>query len=346
MINLINKTIKTFGIVVFLFSISFVAHAQISGVGEVVSFDVTPNNPRANQIVNVNIESFSVDLSRASSITWLLNGEIIAQDAGLKSVQFRTGKLGSRSEVDVVIRSVEKGTIRESITISPTEVNLLWGATSYTPPFYAGKALPASDADITVVAMAEFVTSNGNRLSPKDLIFTWQKDGRVLGGLSGRGKDTVNITGPKLSRTSRIEVGVSSSGGSLQGSGATFISAVSPEIIFYENDTIFGTRYEKAIKSSTALSREEIKITAYPYFFSSNSRVVASSDYEWGVDGASVESAPNDSSSIVLRQVGDGEGSAEVSLSIENTDKILQFAKESFSLLFGFNKSAETLFTF
>ena len=59
-----------------------------------------------------------------------------------------------------------------------------------------------------------------------------------------------------------------------------------------------------------------------------------------------MESAPNDSSSIILRQVGGGEGSAEISLSIENTDKILQFAKESFSLLFGTGQSAETLFTF
>jgi len=214
------------------------------------------------------------------------------------------------------------------------------------PPFYSGKALPASDSDITVVAMSEFVTSNGNRLSSRDLIFTWQKDGRVLGSLSGRGKDTINIIGPKLSRTSRIEVVVASSGGSLQGSGATFISAVSPEIIFYENDTIFGMRYEKAIRNSTVLSKEEIKITAHPYFFSSNSRAVPSSNYQWRVDGSLVESTPNDSSSIVLRQVGVGEGSAEVSLSIENTDKILQFAKKSFSLLFGASQNAETLFTF
>ena len=36
-----------------------------------------------------------------------------------------------------------------------------------------------------------------------------------------------------------------------------------------------------------------------------------------------------DSSSIILRQVGEGEGSAGISLSIENADKILQFAKKN-----------------
>jgi hypothetical protein len=314
-------------------------------VGETVSFDITPSNPKADQVVTVDIESFSVDLDRASRITWLLDGEIIAQKAGLKTVQFKTGKLGSSSEVGVVIESAESGTIRESIVIRPTEVNLLWEVDSYVPPFYSGKALPASDADITVVAMAEFVTSNGNRLKAKDLIFTWEKDGRVLGSLSGRGKNMLNIVGPKIFRTSRIDVSVVSSGGTLQGKGATFILAISPKIVFYENSTIFGTRYEEAVGSRYALFNEEIKITAHPYFFSSKTRVVPSSNYQWKVNGSFVESTPDDKSSIILRQVGEGEGEAVISLSIENTDKILQFAEKSFSMLFGLG-SNESLFGF
>jgi hypothetical protein len=344
--NFVIKTAKIFGISVFLFSISLFANAQFSGVGEVVSFDITPSNPKANQIVTVEIESFSIDLDRASRITWLVDGEIMAQKAGLKTVQFRTGKLGSRSDVEVVIQSAESGTVRQSVTIRPTEVNLLWEASSYTPPFYLGKALPASDADITVVAMAEFITSNGNKLSADDLIFTWEKDGKVLGSLSGRGKDTLRVVGPKISRISRIDVEVSSTGGTLQGKGTTFISAVSPKIVFYENNTVFGVRYEEAIDDRFTLLSEEVKITAHPYFFSSNTRVVPSSSYQWRVDGSLVESAPDDNSSIVLRQVGDGEGSATVSLSIESANKILQFAKSSFSMFFGLGESAETLFTF
>ena len=338
--------IRTFLISASLFSISLFANAQISGVGEVVSFSVSRSSPKANQIVEVEIESFSIDLDRASRITWLLNGEIVAQEAGLKTIQFRTGKLGSRSSVEVVIDSAESGTIRESVSVAPTEVSLLWEASSYTPPFYLGKALPASDADITVVAVPEFVTQSGNKLQVRDLIFTWEKDGRVLGSLSGRGKNVLNTTGPKISRTSRIDVEVSSTGGSLQGKGTTFISAVSPKIVFYENDVIFGARYEEAIGDRFTLLNEEVKITSHPYFFSSNTRVVPSADYEWRIDGSLTESAPDDESSVVLRQVGEGEGFASISLSIENTDKILQFAESSFNMLFGLGESSETLFTF
>jgi hypothetical protein len=342
----IYKIIKISGISIFLFSIALFANAQFSGVGEVVSFSISPSNPKANQTVTVEIESFSIDLDRASRITWLVDGEIIAQEAGLKTVRFRTGKLGSRSDVEVVIESAESGTIRESVTIRPTEVNLLWEASSYTPPFYLGKALPSSDTEVTVVAMAEFVTSSGVKLSAKDLIFTWEMDGKVLGSLSGRGKDTLSVVGPKISRTSRIDVEVSSTGGTLQGKGTTFISAVSPKIVFYENNTVFGVRYEEAIGDRFTLLNEEIKITAHPYFFSSNTRVVPNADYEWRVDGSLTESAPEDDSSIILRQIGEGEGFASISLSIENTDKILQFAKESFSMFFGLGENAETLFTF
>lgn len=341
-----KKITKTFLISIFLFSISFFAQAQFSGVGEAVSFSVVPSSPRANQLVTVSIESFSIDLDKADRITWLVDGEILAQKAGVKEIRFRTGKLGSRSKVEVVVESAQSGTIRESITIRPTEVNLLWEASSYTPPFYAGKALPGSDAEITITAIPEFINSSGRALSSRDLIFIWEKDGKVLGSLSGRGKNTLKTLGPKISRTSRIDVDVTSADGILQGKGTTFVSAVSPKIVFYENNTIFGARYERAINNDFTLLNEEIKITAYPYFFSSNNRVVQSSNYEWRVDGSLVDSTPEDKSSIVLRQVGEGEGSAIVSLSIENRNKILQFAENSFNMLFGVGRSADTLFEF
>ncbi len=285
-------------------------------------------------------------MDRASRITWLVDGEIIARGAGIKRAQFKTGKLGSRSKIDVVIESAESGAIQESIVITPTEVNLLWEASSYTPPFYSGKALPASDAEVTVIAMPEFIASSGKKLSAKDLIFIWEKDGKVLGNLSGRGKDTLKTIGPKISRTSRVDVKVSSADGTLQGKGVTFISAISPKIVFYEYNNIFGVRYEEAISNEFSLLNEEVKITAYPYFFSSNTKVVPSSNYKWMIDGSLVESALDDSSSIILRQVGEGEGSAGISLSIENADKILQFAKKKFTMFFGVGGSSETLFTF
>ena len=316
-----------------------VSVAQIPGVGDVISFKVSPENPRANELVTIEAESFSISLDRADRMTWSVDGKVVSRKAGVKKIQFEVGELGSRSVVNLTISGTEVGTITESITLVPTEVDLLWEADSYTPPFYKGKALPSSDADITVVAIPQFVTTSGNKLDSNDLVFTWKKDGKVLGNDSGRGKDSIKIKGPKIFNGSRIQVDVSSAGNSLQGEGSVFVSSVSPKVIFYENDIILGMRYEKAIQSTTELFNEEITITAHPYFFSQNKRVSPDIQYEWKVNNSKVAPSPDDESSIVLRQVGDGEGSANISLSLQNFDKILQSARSSFSILFGRNNN-------
>ncbi|MDP7366864.1 MAG: hypothetical protein QGH83_06360 [Candidatus Pacebacteria bacterium] len=294
--------------------------------------------------MTINIDSFSIDLNRADSITWLVNNEVVSRGAGVKQMQFEAGKLGSRSVIDVVVRGTDIGTVTESITIAPTEVDLLWEAKTYTPPFYSGKALPSSDAEITITAIPQFVTSNGNKLKSSELIFTWKRDGKVLGKDSGRGRDTIEITGPRIFNSTLIQVKVSSLGGTLHGKGFAQIFTVQPKIIFYKNDIILGMRYEKGIKDTLTLSEEEVNITAHPYFFSGNRRVSSDFDYNWNVDGSSVPSSPDDESSIVLRQIGEGEGSAVVTLSIQSIDKILQVARESFSVIFGTGK--DTLFNF
>ena len=336
---------KIFSLSLVLFAVSvYISFAQIPGIGEAISFRVFPENPRPNQVVTIEIESFSVDLDRADSITWSINGKTEARGAGVKQIQFEAGELGSRSVVDVTAFGTEIGTINESITIMPTEVDLLWEAKTYTPVLYKGKALPSSDAEITVVAIPQFVTSSGKKLDSEDLVFTWKKDGKVLGNYSGRGKDSIKIIGPKIFNRTRIQAEVSSLGNSLQGMGVVSISSVLPTVLFYEDDPVLGMKYEKAIWSTVELFDEEMTITAHPYFFSSKDRISPDIEYSWKVNGTSVEGSPEDESSIVLRQVGQGEGEASISLSLQNLNKILQSAQEDFSILFGRNNN--TLFGF
>ncbi|MDP6388186.1 MAG: hypothetical protein QGG63_02850, partial [Candidatus Pacebacteria bacterium] len=273
-----NYITKFFIVSFFLLFVSLFAHAQIPSSGEIISFEVSPENPRPGDVVTVSIKSFSVDLDRADSIIWLVNDEIISRGVGIKQMHFQAGKLGSRSVIDVVARGTSLGTVSESITIRPTEVDLIWEAKTYTPPFYKGKALPSSSAEITVTAIPQFVTSNGNKLKSSELIFTWKKGRKVLGNDSGRGKDTLKITGPKIFRSTLIQVKVESLGRTLAGKGFAQVFAVAPRIVFYENDIILGMKYGNAIGRNFTLTNEEITVTAHPYFFSGNRRV--SSDFE------------------------------------------------------------------
>jgi hypothetical protein len=283
-------------------------------------------------------------LDKADSIAWLVNNEVVDRGAGVKQIQFQAGRLGSRAVIEVVVSGTDLGTILESITIRPTEVDLIWEAKTYTPPFYKGKALPSSSAEITVTAIPQFVTSNGNKLKSSELIFTWKKGRKVLGNDSGRGKDTLKMMGPRIFNSTLIQANVSSVGGTLTGKGFAQVSATAPRIVFYENDIILGMKYGNAIGRNFTLTNEEITVTAHPYFFSGNRRVSSDFEYDWRIDGSSFPSSPEDESSIVLRQVGEGEGSVTVALSIQSIDKILQAARESFSVIFGVGK--ETPFNF
>ena len=344
MSDFITKTAKIFFVIFFLLSGSLFVYAQIPESREVISFKVSPGNPRPADIVTVSIESFSIDLDKADSIAWLVNNEVVDRGAGVKQIQFQAGRLGSRAVIEVVVSGTDLGTILESITIRPTEVDLIWEAKTYTPPFYKGKALPSSSAEITVTAIPQFVTSNGNKLKSSELIFTWKKGRKVLGNDSGRGKDTLKMMGPRIFNSTLIQANVSSVGGTLTGKGFAQVSATAPRIVFYENDIILGMKYGNAIGRNFTLTNEEITVTAHPYFFSGNRRVSSDFEYDWRIDGSSFPSSPEDESSIVLRQVGEGEGSVTVALSIQSIDKILQAARESFSVIFGVGK--ETPFNF
>jgi hypothetical protein len=334
--------LKIFSIALSIFIISLFANAQIPGLDNVIVLNVSPKYPKPGQLVIVSAESFSIDLDRAESIVWYVNGKVIARGIDIKEVQFEAGKLGSSSVVEVAVRTSNGGTFSQDIIIRPTEVDLIWEAETYTPPFYKGKALPSSNADVRVVAMPHFVADSGVKLLRSDLVFTWKVDGKILGNVSGRGKDSITIEGPQIFRAKIVEVEISSIGNSLQGKGIIGISSVEPKIVFYENNPILGMKYENAVRESILLSQDEMTITAHPYFFSSKRRIGSGLEYSWNVDGSSVNSLPDDDSSITFRQVGDGEGEADISLSIHSMNKILQSARESFLLLFGFRESSES----
>jgi hypothetical protein len=115
--------------------------AQIPvGLEERLTLNTIPEKPGANQDVYAEIESYAIDLSR-SQVTWLINGVIKKQGFGERTFSFKTGPLGSSMNLRVVAISPQGQSIEEEIVIQTSEVDLIWKADSYTPPFYKGKAL-------------------------------------------------------------------------------------------------------------------------------------------------------------------------------------------------------------
>ena len=308
------------------------AQAQAPGLvaAEIVA---TPENPAPGQEVSFELRSFSLDLNRAT-ISWSVDGKPAASGVGRTRISAVAGKLGSTLSVTAAIRTAAGQNFSASAALSVASIDLLWQASSYTPPFYRGKALPAADASLTVTAVPHLL-SGGRELSPESLIYTWRRGTTVLGEQSGRGKMSVTVAGPKLNDAIRVSVEVSSADRSVRGSNVVTIAAAEPQALLYADDPLLGLRLERALGASFALSEKEARLTAMPYFLSAARRADPNLEYRFSLDGAPVAAANGDRGSVILRQVAEGRGIAGLSLSVQHLTRILQSAAANVQITFG-----------
>ena len=186
---------------------------------------------------------------------------------------------------------------------------------------------------MNIVALPKINNVFGGRVRNQDLIFTWEENGRVLGNSSGRGRNTLQIVGPRLFNTTNIAVTVATLKNSTIAKRLLSLSAIDPLIVFYENSLLYGTQFNTAIHSTFRLQNEEITVTAHPFYIASNGRADNDIEYNWVVNGQTVV-PDGDKSSLVLRQTGSGEGSATISLTVRHLRELIQQAQNSFTILF------------
>lgn len=325
---MISKKFKK-GIILItvLFLPLFFVDAEILTSENDIYIKMVPENPGANQTVSINIESYLTDLNRAE-IIWYKNDVIKQRGNGQKTFSFETRGLGSSDTITIQVKSIDIGTITKNITITPAEVGLIWEADSYTPPFYKGKALNSRQSKIKVVAVPNFVSSNGNSFDSKNLIYQWKKDWKILGKYSGYGKNTLVLDGNQILTDTIISVEVETTDGSIKSQKRITISNYDPEIIFYKEDPLLGVMYEKAITNRFDLNDEEIIIKVAPFFFSNKDNL----KYNWSMNNKKLTDL-EEQDFIILRQ-GEDTGITNLSLEIQNLDKIMQFARNSFNISF------------
>src|SRR3989344_6530597 len=187
---------KTQKIYIYLLALLFAAvpfglsGQGLPGFGGNITLTVTPEFPRANEEVTVSARGFSIDLDRAE-VSWTLNGKLEKKAVGGTIFSFRTESLGKTSALMVTVKSLSQGSFKETLTIRPAEVDVLWEALTYTPPFYKGKRMLSSSGTITVTAMPSFVVASGKTLDSAALVYSWEQDGKNLLSQSGFGKQSI-----------------------------------------------------------------------------------------------------------------------------------------------------------
>lgn len=326
---MIRRALALLFAILMAFSAAPAALAQTAD--SAISVSVSPEHPAPYDNVTITLSSFSMDLSSAR-VLWKKDGAGVLSGIGKTEYTFTARASGQPTAISVTITTLGGGPVNKSITITPSGVDILWqAADSYVPPFYRGKALPASEASIRFVAMPDMRTAAGVLASPKDLEYTWSYNHDLDQNASGFGKNSFTISSSYLNAREHIDLTASTQGGASSAENALDITTGSPKIVWYATSPLYGPVFEHSIGNNYSVSGSEAVVLAAPYFFSPKDFVSPNLSYKWKLNGAPIDT-PSTINSLYLHRDTNSSGDASIDLSITNVVTLFQEATSRLSL--------------
>lgn len=322
--------------IVMMLGVSFgVSNAQINPISQsVLQLTLTPESPAPGEKVFIRVDSYNFDLD-TTEIVWYVNGALQKRGVGERQLSLTAPTLGKPLVIKVVARHKTLGDLEQSTSLRTGDVEIVWEALGYTPPFYKGKTLHSYGGMVRFTAIPRLTDKNGTEVSPSNLIYTWKKNGTVMQDQSGFGKSSIVTSDDSYIRDGNdILVEVSTIDHTAQASSYVSVSPNVSKVVVYEKDPALGVRYDNAVTNSINILGDEIELIAEPYFFSISTRNTTSVDYSWIVNDQQVVSADQKSAVILKPEVG-ASGRASLSLSVQNQKQILQGGKLFSTIYFG-----------
>ncbi len=288
---------------------------------ENVSIKVSPENPKPNSTVVINIESYSVDLN-SSTITWSVEGRVMKNGVGEVSFSTILGNLNSPTTVSINIKPLESSEFTKTIIIRPATVDLLIKGLSSVPVFYKGIPLFTKQNSVLLVAIPNNTNSNGSLIKSDNFIYTWSKDGTVLGNSSGYGKNSLKITDTNFSQPMKITVRATNINKTFQAENSMIIAPTDPFVLFYENNPLYGLRLEKSLQDNFTMKEKEMSIVGFPFYFALIDLTNGGLEYIWSLNNKIIDTPSK--TSITLRQGDSGSGVSSLGLRITNLNRFMQ----------------------
>ncbi len=323
----LKKRVLLVGMGVF-FTLVATPSISMAAPVDLINFVTTPKSPGALEQVLVRLSSFAVDLNTAD-IAWIVNKEFVKNGIAEKEITITTPDFGEKTIIDVVIITVAGDKLDKQFVIAPAEVDLLWEAQTYTPPFYKGKALPAFKSLVRVTAIPRFSALTSN---PKDYYYKWTYN-RVQGLGEAQGKNSVVIPMGYAGTPVPITAEVRLLGTDWVGVKNASISAGEAKIVLYERDPLLGVELRKPVTKMLASKETEATIYAVPYFFSSDDLLNGNLIYTWEVDRKYTSPGLSPQYLTLVKPEGSSP-TYGVSLRIQNPKRILQESRASTEISF------------
>lgn len=292
--------------------------SAFAAAGDLVSVKTVPVTPGPNQSVTVSIESFAVNINSAN-IVWYLNKEPRKEGVGEKTFTFHLGDFGSVSTVDIIILTADGSQVKKQVVIAPAEIDILWEAQTYTPPFYKGKALPSYKSLLRVSAIPRYNSPSSN---PSEFHYKWVYN-RIENVGEGLSKNSVVIPAGWADAAVPVVLDVKLPGTTWKGSASANIEGAETKVVLYENAPLLGVQFNRALRGANAAVGNEYTVRAVPYFFSTDNFMNNELVYTWKMGGSNI--VPGlDPTNLLLTKRGRGAESYSVSLRVQSPKRILQ----------------------
>lgn len=282
--------------------------------GTNISIALSPQYPAPLQSVHLTVNAAGIDLTE-STIVWRAGGKVIAQGTGKNSADIIAGPLGSETAIGVSVTASDGSQYGAQAIVAPTQLDLLAGSDSYTPPFYLGRALPSAGTNLILQALPHFKRNNGTLIADSDITYTWKQDGQVLGSISGRGRSFAIIPIVHLYGGNTITVEAESSDGTRSGETTVNVPLSQPVLDLYEDHPLYGVLYSGALHTSTHIPDSEMAFAAIPYFAEARAINDPQLSYDWRVNDTRISPSAGSPQEITIN-ADNSSGQAALSLEV------------------------------
>ena len=319
-----KKSLILFFTLIICTFFSFQVNAQIQS-GDIV-LNINPRYPKANESVVASISTFTTDLNNAK-ISWILDGQTSLEGIGKKDFSFKVGNSGFSTNLEVKIETITGFVINKKITISPSDIDMLWQSyNTYVPPFYRGKALVPMEGQIRVVAIPSTQNLAGFN-------YQWKLDDKSQPSASGYQKNYFIYKNSYLENDNTVVVTVSDFFGNGIGQGSITIKPSSPKIVFYKKDQILGTQWENSINDGFTINKDGNTIVAEPYFFYPKDFNLTNVSFDWLLNGEKTETQ-KPINTLSIKPTSGQYGNAVIKVIINNTNTLFESVEKQLNVSF------------
>lgn len=315
---------------IFFYGNSTLAQVDETNLSTDILLSLSPVYPGPHEQVRVTAQTYSFDVNTIP-LSWYVNGKLVKSSKGATVITITTGAIGTPTTIKVIANPPTLTRYEKTLTIWPSDFQVLWYTDTYTPVGYRGKALPVRGSIVTFSTLPLFVGKNGS-YNPETLLYEWRVDNILQKNKSGRGEKTFSLPITKSKNVPpRVSVRVYNEDKTITQEKHLLVAVREPELIFYELHPLRGPLYQQSFGNTYKIaSGGETQILAEPYYTSGRPIDL---NFIWKIENTALTPTPTKHPEVLAYYTEAGSvADQNISLEIQNPFNILEQIRKSFRI--------------